>query len=470
MTRSILLIEDEVILAKNICAYLLRYDYEVRTATSAEAGLEQLNSFKPDIVILDINLPGMNGVEALARIKSIDRHIKVIMITAYGSIELAVDTMRDGAYHFLTKPIVLEKLRILLEKSVQDGRRDQTLAYYQNRATGATGTHRVLGNSTAMQTLREKIERILEAEKSLLDSHAPAALVCGETGTGKGLVARALHFNGTRSNMPFVEINCASMQPNLLESELFGHERGAFTDAHEKKIGLFETAEGGTLFLDEIGDMDYALQARVLKVIEEKTIRRLGSAREQQVNVRIVAATHHSLEDMVRDGRFRSDLYFRLRVIQIEVPPLRTREDDVIFLARHFLALHGARYGRADMAFDQSAEMLLRQHRWPGNVRELRNIVEQSVLLASSEMIDAEHLNLCSPLVFPPQEEPASIAYEEAGDFPIEGFQLDAVERNLMLRALDHTRWNVTHAARMLGVSRDTMRYRIDKFGLTPPA
>jgi DNA-binding NtrC family response regulator len=470
MTRSVLLIEDETTLAKNICAYLVRYDYELRIATTAEAGLAELDSFKPDIVILDFNLPGMNGLEALAKIRAIDNQIKVIMVTGHGSIDLAVDAMQGGAYHFLTKPIALGKLRVLLEKAVQDERRELVLSYYQNRAGSEAGLDSMLGESVPIQTLRRKIHQILEAERSLLDGAVPPVLITGETGTGKELVARALHFNGRRHDKPFVEVNCASIHPNLLESELFGHERGAFTDASERKFGLFETADGGSLFLDEIGDMNYALQARVLKVIEEKVVRRLGSVRDQRVDVRILAATHHPLEKMVQEGKFRSDLYFRLRVIGIEVPPLRARGDDASFLAKHFLALHSARYGRANMTFDQSAQDMLRRHRWPGNVRELRNIIEQSVLLATSPVIDAEHLNLCSPRVFLAQEEALAAPSEDASGFPLEGLQLAAVERDLLQRALEHTRWNVTHAARLLGLSRDTMRYRIDKFGLLPPA
>ena len=472
MTRSILLIEDETTLAKNICAYLVRYDYEIRIAASAEAGLAEFDTFKPDIVVLDFNLPGMNGVEALEKIRAIDQQIKVIMITAHGSIDLAVQAMQAGAYHFITKPISLSKLRVVLDKAVHDERRDQALSYYQHKAGGGAGLESLLGESAAMQTLRRKLRQILDAEQALQDDDTPAVLICGETGTGKELVARALHFNGPRRDKPFVEINCAAIQRQLLESELFGHERGAFTDARERKFGLFETADGGTLFLDEIGDLDLDLQARVLKSIEEKNVRRLGSTRDQHIDVRVMAATHRPLEKLVREGKFRSDLYFRLRIVQIEVPPLRTRGDDAFFLAKHFLAVHGARYGRANLCFDHSAEAMLRNHAWPGNVRELRNIVEQAVLLATSPIIDAEHLNLCSPRIFvdeDPAEPAASGEADEAAHFPQEGVHLAEVERDLLLRALNHTAWNVTKAARLLGLSRDTMRYRIDKFALAPP-
>jgi len=474
MNLSVLLIEDETTLAKNICAYLVRYNYDVRVATTAEAGLAEIDSFKPDIIVLDFNLPGMNGLEALPKIRAIDNQVRVIMITAHGSIDLAVEAMQAGAYHFITKPIALGKLRLMLEKAIEDQRRDQALSYYQRKLGDEAGLNTLLGESSAIKTLKNKIQQIVSAEHSLADGDAPAVLISGETGTGKELVARALHFSGSRREKPFVEINCASIHQNLLESELFGHERGAFTDAHERKIGLFETAEGGTLFLDEIGDMDIGLQARVLKVLEDKNVRRLGSARDQHVDVRIIAATHRSLEKLVREGKFRSDLFFRLRIVQIAIPPLRDRVDDVLFLAKHFLEVQGARYGRRNMSFSPETEEMLRNHPWPGNVRELRNIVEQAVLLAAGPVIEADQLNLCSPQGFMAQHEPEPEKANQAGApqefaFPGEGVQLATVERDLLLRALSHTSWNVTHAARLLGLSRDTMRYRIDKFGLTPP-
>ena len=470
MTHSILLVEDEATLAKNICMYLLRYGYDVRVATTAEAALEDLDTFRPDLIVLDFNLPGMNGVQALARIRAIDRQIKVIMITGHGSVDLAVEAMQAGAYHFIAKPIPLGKLKLMVEKALGDERREQALSYYQQKAGDNAGIESLLGESPAMHAVRHRIRQIIAAEESLRDANAPAVLISGETGTGKELVARALHFNGPRRGKPFVEINCASIHHQLLESELFGHERGAFTDAREKKVGLFETAEGGTLFLDEIGDMDMALQARVLKVIEEKSVRRLGSVRDQRIDVRILAATHRALEKLVREGKFRSDLYFRLRIVQIDVPPLRERGGDALFLARHFLALHAARYDRAGMSFDRPAEAMLRQHRWPGNVRELRNLIEQAVLLAPGPVIDGAHLNLCSPLTFLNEGEPAHAALDGAAEFPNEGVQLAAVERDLLLRALSHTAWNVAKAARLLGLSRDTLRYRIDKFELAAPA
>ncbi|MFZ5510834.1 MAG: sigma-54-dependent transcriptional regulator [Pseudomonadota bacterium] len=460
MAYAILIIEDEATLAKNIVTYLQRYGYEARAAMSAEEGLAQIDSYKPDVVLLDFHLPGMNGLELVARLRRSDAHLPVIMITGHGSVELAVEAMKAGAYDFLTKPVSLGKLKLLLEKALGEERKDQALSYYRSRDASDAGMDKLLGESEATRALRQKLAQLLDAERKLRDADAPAVLITGETGSGKEVVARTLHFCGPRRDKPFVELNCASIPPQLLESELFGHERGAFTDARERKLGLVETADGGSLFLDEIGDMDLGLQAKLLRLLEEKTVRRVGSVHDRKVNVRIIAATHRPLEALMREGRFRSDLFFRLRVVELAVPPLRSRGDDILLLARHFLALHGARYGKPGLRFSPAAERLLLRHPWPGNVRELRNVVEQAVLLVQDDVIEPDELNLWS----------AAPVAAEAGDagFPDSGIDLDAVERELLQRALIKTGWNVTRAARLLGLSRDTLRYRIEKFRLAP--
>jgi DNA-binding NtrC family response regulator len=297
------------------------------------------------------------------------------------------------------------------------------------------------------------------------DAEPPAVLVLGETGTGKEVVARALHFNGARRNKPFVELNCSALPAQLLESELFGHERGAFTDARERKLGLVETAEGGTLFLDEIGDMDLAIQSKLLKLLEEKTVRRLGNVREQRVNVRIIAATHRPLEALVREDRFRADLYYRLRVVQLQLPPLRERGEDVVLLARHYLRLHAARYGKPVPVLSPRAHAALLAHTWPGNVRELRNILEQAVLLNAGGSIELPPLGLP---IDPERASPGSSAFMPSRPAPLAGSEgtLPEIERRSLLVALERNGWNVTRAARELGISRDTMRYRMEKHGL----
>ncbi len=460
MSQAILLIEDETILAKNIAVYLERGGYEVRIAESAEAGLALMEEFRPDAVVLDFNLPGLDGLQALTRIHALDAAVRVVMITGHGNVELAVQAMKAGAFDFISKPVSLSKLRLVIEKAFGDTRRDTTLAYYQKRDAENAAGGGLLGESPPMRALKQKLQQLLRAEAQMRDGDPPAVLVLGETGAGKEVVARALHYNGPRRDKPFVELNCAALPANLLESELFGHERGAFTDARERKLGLVETAEGGTLFLDEIGDMDLALQAKLLKLLEEKTVRRIGSVREQKVNVRIVAATHRPLEKLVEERRFRADLYYRLRVVQLVLPPLRERGADILLLTQHFLQHHAQRYGMVTPALAESAGQALLQHPWPGNVRELRNVLEQAVLLHPGAMVEAEHLALSPPrgraAVSPADAAPAAMA---------EG-SLPEIERRALLQALESNAWNVSRAARVLGISRDTLRYRMEKFGL----
>jgi DNA-binding NtrC family response regulator len=461
MGYGVLIIEDESVLAKNIRLYLERAGYDARAAESAEDGLRQLEDFRPDVVVLDYRLPGRNGLEFLADLNRNGPGIPVIMLTGQGSVEMAVEAMKLGAADFLTKPVVLGKLKLVIEKVLGAEKKDKALSYYQQREGQASGIACIQGESGPMRQLKATMRRLLEAEAALGDDEPPAILITGETGTGKEVVARALHYDGPRRAGPFIELNCGSIPGNLLEAELFGHERGAFTDAKERKLGLVEAADGGTLFLDEIGDMDIALQVKLLKLLEEKTIRRLGSVRDQRVNVRIVAATHQPLERLVSEGRFRSDLFFRLRIVQLGLPPLRERGEDILFLARHFLAQHSARYGKRDLRFSPGAERALLEYAWPGNVRELRNVVEQAVLLATEAEIEATQLPFCAVLGHKP-----SAPTSPARPHPADGMRLEEVEREMLVQALESTGWNVTHAARRLGISRDTLRYRIEKHGL----
>jgi two-component system response regulator AtoC len=328
----------------------------------------------------------------------------------------------------------------------------------------------LIGDSPAMAELKSTIRQVLEAERRMAGGPLPAVLISGETGTGKELVARSLHYDGCRRDRPFVEVNCAAIPSHLLEAELFGHEKGAFTDAKERKLGLVESADGGTLFLDEIGEVDPGIQVKLLKLLEEKTIRRIGSVKERRVDLRIISATNRDLEQMVREGKFRSDLFFRLRIISIRVPPLRARGGDILLLARHFLDSHGRRYGKPGLRFSPEAERMLANYTWPGNVRELRNMLEQSVLLAPGGAVTPDHFTFCPGLA------PGQAGEERAGSpdirgvaLPGPGVSLAEVEREMVARALDRSGWNVTRAARLLGISRDMMRYRIEKMGLVRP-
>jgi|CXWL01.1.fsa_nt_gi DNA-binding NtrC family response regulator len=473
MGLAVLIIDDEPTLVKNIRAYLQRHGYETDAAGSAEEGLEKLDRFRPDVVLLDFHLPGANGLEALASIRTRHPEAKVVMITGHSSVKVAVDAMKAGAHDYLAKPIVLGELQILLERLAGQERLEQALDYYQRRDSHGAGLAEMVGECDGIRDLKDTISRLLQSEERMSSGTPPAVLVTGETGTGKELVARALHYAGPRAERPFIELNCASIPSQLLESELFGHERGAFTDARTRRAGLAETAHGGTLFLDEIGDTEPSLQAKLLKLIEDKTVRRLGSVRDMVVDVRIVAATHQPLEERIKENRFRADLFYRLRGVQLRVPALRERGEDILRLARHFLAKHRERYTGPKLRFSPAAESALLQHSWPGNVRELRNVVEEAALLVNGEVIEPAQLGACalSPVPVPPPEAAriaavAPVAAQEA--FPEQGIDLEQVERRLVEQALRKAEWNVTRAARLLGLTRDTLRYRIDKFKLVP--
>ncbi|HEX6361504.1 MAG TPA: sigma-54 dependent transcriptional regulator, partial [Albitalea sp.] len=385
--RAVLVIDDEATLARNVAVYLERLGWVTQVAGSAEEGLARYADFRPDVVLLDHNLPGMSGLEALAKLRGMDPPARVILMTGFGSIDLAVSAMKQGAADYLAKPLALGELKLLLERLLAQSRLENTVDYYRGREATGSGIDKILGASPAIAALRERIGVLVEAERRLTDDDVPTVLVQGETGTGKELVARALHYEGVRAARPFVELNCGALPPQLLEAELFGYEKGAFTDARQRKLGLVETADGGTLFLDEIGEADASTQVKLLKLLEDRRFRRLGGLREQQVNVRVVAATHRPLDQMVKEGSFRADLYFRLRIVQVIVPPLRERTGDVLFLARHFLRWHAQRYRRPEPVLAPETEAMLTRYPWPGNVRELRNAMEQAVLISRGPTI-----------------------------------------------------------------------------------
>jgi two-component system, NtrC family, response regulator AtoC len=463
MSRAILIIEDEAVLAKNIKTYLERHEYEVVAAATGEEGLEKLEAFLPDVVVLDYQLPKMNGLEVLTRLRDKSPDTKVIMITGHATVEVAVQAMKSGAYDYLSKPVVLSELKLLVDRALGQERVEKTLNYLQTRQASVSDLKALLGESPQMLDLKEKIKRLVTAEFSLSDNDLPAVLITGETGTGKEVVARAVHFEGPRKRRPFVELNCASIPSHLLEAELFGYERGAFTDARERKYGLMEAAEGGTLFLDEIGELELPMQIKLLKVLEEKKVRRLGGLRENRIDFRIIAATNQDLPQRVQEGKFRSDLYYRLRMMHLSLPPLRARDGDILPLAQAFLAMHGARYRKPDLYFSPDAEQRLLSWHWPGNVRELRNMLEQIVLMAQGNAITADEILF--PRFAPADDAPpVTTAF---ASLPVnKELNLEGMERQYLVTALEQSGWNVTQAAKMLGLSRDTLRYRMEKFNL----
>ncbi len=464
MTHSVLIVDDEEIFAKNVKRYLDGHEYDTQVVNTGSQALEALDNFKPDTILLDLYLPDGTGLDILSRIKEIDTQARIVFMTGSGSVETAVDAMKAGAEDYLTKPLVLGELKLLLDKLVRSERRDNALAYYHNKEAQQSGLSTLLGNSDAIAKVKSRIHHFIESEQNLADTTPPPVLITGETGTGKDLIARAFHFDGPRCDKPFVEINCASIPAQLMEAELFGFERGAFTDAKQRKLGLVESANGGTLFLDEIGDMEISLQAKLLTLLEHKRVRRVGGLRDQSVDVRIVAATNQDLQKLIDENRFRPDLLYRLQVLHIELPPLRKRRDDVEELAENFLSLHGKRYGKIGLSFSDKALDALTHYHWPGNVRELRNIIEHAVLLAESTVIEREHLTISN---IKPQPKQVALDSETTSNGE-GGLSLVETEIDLVRKALRQTGGNVTQASKLLGISRDTLRYRMEKYKLTP--
>ncbi len=457
---KILVVEDEAILAKSIARSLGRAGYECSTATNAEEGLKVVEAEGPDVVLLDLRLEGMDGLQALKRIREMDPGIAIIVMTAYGSVETAVEAMKGGAFDYLSKPLDLEELKLVVAKALENVQLHRRLSYYQRREAERAKGLRIIGESRRIKAVLALVERIAKIDPRVAGD-LPTVLILGETGTGKDLVARALHAWSPLADQPFVEVNCTTLPKGLMEAELFGYEKGAFTDAKVTKPGLVESADGGTLFLDEIGELSLEAQAKLLKVIEQKTVRRLGSLRERKVRVRIVAATNRDLELATKKGTFRQDLLYRLKVLTIELPPLRDREEDVILLAHHFLERFTQKYAMGPKRLSPAALARLKGYHWPGNVRELAHVIERAVLLSEQEEIEPDLLALGTNLS--PQI-PPGLPPREA--FPLDGLRLEEVERSLIEKALTVTRGNVSAAARHLGIGREALRYRMQKYGI----
>jgi DNA-binding NtrC family response regulator len=464
MIPSVLIIEDEEILGDAMRDYLAHRGYEPRLVRSGEAGCDSVRESEPDVVVLDYRLPGINGLEVLREIRRMSPRTAVVMLTAHGTVKIAVDAMRAGAVDYLTKPVDLEELALVLDRTWSQVKLERELAYWQQASRRDDPRNRIVGESEATRRLRAQVERIAALDQG--PSAAPPVLVTGHTGTGKGLVARTLHDLSPRAARPFVEVNCAAIPASLLESEVFGYERGAFTDARAPKPGLFESADGGTLFLDEIGAMSLDLQVKLLKVIEEKSVRRLGAVRSKAVDVRIVAATNADLEESAKAGTFRSDLLYRLKVLTLTLTPLRERPEDILPVARHYVGEFARRYQRP-RKLTPGAEARLLAYRWPGNVRELANVIERAVLLEEGQEISEAGLGLDAPV-----PSAAEIAVDAGGiriDLSRGAVSFTEVERALLTEALriGGTR---RRAAALLGMSVDTFRYRIEKYDLAVPA
>jgi two-component system, NtrC family, response regulator AtoC len=459
MSGTVLIVDDERTLARAIKAFLAESGYEAEVAGDGEQALRLLESLRPDVVFSDVRLPGMTGIELLRRIREFDAAIPVVIMTAYGTIEGAVEAVKLGAFDYLKKPVDLEELKLLADRARETSQLKQELSYYRSRAAQPVRFGEVIGQSPAIRGVLEQARQIAALEET------PPVLIVGETGTGKGLVARTIHASSPRSARPFIEVNCTALPATLMEAELFGHERGAFTDAKESKLGLFEAAEGGFLFLDEVGDIELSLQGKLLKAVEERSVRRVGGIRDRRIDVRILAASNRDLEKDAQGERFRRDLYFRLAVIILRLPPLRERGEDILFLAEHFLRRFNAKYGKAAHGFDPRARERLLAYPWPGNVRELSHVMERAVLWSRGDLLGSEHLSLEIPAA-PAEPAPQADGRGDSESLPPPGTDLESWERTLIERALRESDGNQTRAAQRLGISRDTLRYRLKKYGI----
>jgi two-component system response regulator AtoC len=461
---ALLLVDDEAVLARHLVTLLTHEGYEVHHAGTLAEAHRIVGATPVDAALLDLRLPDGSGLDLLSTLLNADPGLPVIMMTAYGSVADAVQAIKTGAADYVQKPFEPDEICVKLEHALRAARQRREISYYRERGA-ATGT--ILGESATAERLRQLVDRVARSTTGP-GSPAPTVLLLGETGSGKGHVARALHTAGGRRAGPFIEVNCTALPETLVEAELFGYEKGAFTDAKTARAGLLETAEGGTLFLDEIGHISPALQSKFLKVIEEKIVRRVGANASRKVDVQIVAATNRDLEAAVRLGEFREDLFQRLRVAVIRIPPLREREGDAVLLARGFLAESCRRYAVPPRQLSRAAEAAIAQHAWPGNVRELANTMERIALFSDNDPVPAEDLGLSTAPLSIGRVTPAPSGEVEI-EFPKHGLSLEAVERALIMRALQEAAGNQSAAARLLGISRDTLRYRLEKYDLAEP-
>ena len=441
---KLLLIDDEADVQYSFRRIFDSPEIELTTAASGEEGLKLIPSVKPDLVIMDVRMGGISGLETLRRLRQSDARLPVIMMTAYGTTQTAIEAMKLGAYDYLLKPFDVPKLKQIVLGALKAARDMRQVVSYQPLLESEDYDIGVVGRSEAMQNVFKLIGQ--------LSASNATALISGESGTGKELVARAIYHHSERADQPFLAINCAAIPENLLESELFGHERGAFTGATAQRIGKFEQANRGTIFLDEIGDMTPATQTKILRVLQSGTFERVGGNQPIRVDVRVIAATNKPLEQAVANKEFREDLFYRLNVVRIHLPPLRERREDIDLLAQHFLRGYAQRYRKTITGFDTVATQVLHEHPWPGNVRELDHAIERGVLLATGPLVRAADLGLR--------------AAAGGNTAKLEEMSLDEVEHHLIQRTLARYDGNVSQAAKALGLSRSAMYRRLQKHGL----
>lgn len=448
----ILIVEDEKLIRWSLRQQLEKHGYTISEAENGAEARKLFQSESWDLVLLDIKLPDANGLDLLKEIVEGDQELPIIMMTAYSSVESVVNAMKRGAFDYITKPFNLDEVVHTVKKALEVTTLRREVRAIKAGFESRFGFEKVIGKS-------DKMLEVLEVAKTVAESEAETVLIAGESGTGKNLLAQAIHYNSQRAGKPFMEVTCTALPEQLLESELFGHERGAFTDARSTKVGLCELAHNGTLFLDEIGDMPLATQAKLLGFCESRTFRRVGGVKIISVNLRVIAATNQDMLKLIEEKRFREDLYYRLNVIEIVIPPLRERPEDVVLLANFFLDRFNHKFKKKVLGIDDTAMRALTSYPWPGNIRELKNVLERAMILTRKEVLEPDDFFL----------KPRSGGAEAPGKpivLPQEGVSLEEVERELVRQALENTKGNQTKAARLLHISRDQLRYRMKQYDL----
>lgn len=455
MKPSVLIVDDDDVMRETLSDVLKRREYEVYAVGRGNETFSIIKKTVIDLILLDMRLPDCDGLDLLKKIKEFDTDILVIIMTAYSDIQTAVTAIKSGAYHYINKPFDLEELKVLIEKGLEQKSLINELRRLRRLQNDGNQKSQLFGTTSQIQYVRELIEMISKTNKT-------SVLIQGESGTGKELAANAIHYNSKRAHKPLMKINCSAIPDSLLESELFGYEKGAFTDAKTTKKGLFELADGGSVFLDEIGDMKPFLQSKILRLIENQSFMRVGGEREIKVDVRIIAATNKNLESLVKEGLFRKDLYYRLKVMVVEMPPLRERGEDILLLSNLFIEEINREYGKNILGLTEDAKKIMLQYSWPGNVRELKNVIERAMILTDQPFITPKHL----PFELRQREE--SFEFLKVTPYEIsEIMPLEEVEKIHLANVLRKLEWNKSKASKMLGISRATLRAKVKKYHLT---
>ncbi|MFT5441771.1 MAG: DNA-binding NtrC family response regulator [Myxococcota bacterium] len=450
----VLVVDDEIGVRESL-RMLLKGEFDVAAVADVESALQSIRDRAPDLIILDLVMPGRGGIDLLRELRGQGNRVPVVVLTASNTIDAAVGAMKEGASDFITKPFELDALQIKIRQLLEHGALEREVVRLRDEVAGRQNLGRMIGRSPSMLDLFRTIERVADSRASVL--------ISGESGTGKELVAQAIHELGPRKDAPFIPVNCGAIPHTLIESELFGHEQGAFTGAHERRIGRFEAANGGTLLLDEIGELDPSMQVKLLRALQEKKIERLGNPHSIDVDVRIIAATNRNLEHEIEVGQFRSDLYYRINVIKIEIPPLRDRREDIGLLAATFLERFAKESSRA-LRFEPEASAAIERYAWPGNVRELENAIERGAALSESDAIGLE--DLPDAIVSAGRSD----RLREALRSGTGGFEetVGRFERELIMEALERQRWNQTRTAENLGITRRVLKLKMDRFDIVP--